>query len=124
MRRTLTEKIILKEVSQRLSSPEQIHQILAKVEKEISKLYSDILDSIRRKEIELNAEEHRLSNSFEFIGEGRGSHALANAFENSEIKVNTLQSELDGLRETHDKVFQAPPVDWIEERLAELNKIY
>ena len=37
--------------------------------------------------------------------------------------MNTLQSELDGLRETHDKVFQAPPFDWIEERLAELNNV-
>ena len=123
VRRTLTEKIILEEVSQRLSSPDQIHQILTKVEKEIGILYSKIPESIRQKEIELNAEERRLSNFIEFIGEGRGSRALAKALENSEIKVNTLQSELDGLRKTHDKVYQTPPVDWIEERLAELNNV-
>ena len=123
VRRTLTEKIILEEVSQRLSSPDQIHQILTKVEKEIGILYSDIPESIRQKEIELNAEERRLSNFIEFIGEGRGSRALAKALENSEIKVNALQSELEGLQQTRDKVFQAPPIDWIEEKLAELSDV-
>ena len=123
VQRTLTEKIILEEVSQRLSSPDQIHQILTKVEKEIGILYSDIPESIRRKEIELNAEERRLSNFIEFIGEGRGSSALAKALENSEIKVNALQSELEGLQQTRDKVFQAPPIDWIEEKLTELSDV-
>ncbi len=123
VQRTLTEKIILEEVSQRLSSPDQIHQILTKIEKEIGILYSIIPESIRRKEIELNAEERRLSNFIEFIGEGRGSSALAKALENSEIKVNALQSELEGLQQTRDKVFQAPPIDWIEEKLTELSDV-
>ena len=71
----------------------------------------------------MNAEERRLSNFIEFIGEGRGSHALAKALENSEIKVNALQSELEGLQQTRDKVFQAPPIDWIEEILTELSDV-
>ena len=103
MRRTLTEKIILEEVSQQLSSPDQIHQILTKVEKEICNHYSDIPDSIRRKEIELNVEEHRFSNFLEFIGEGCYSRALAKAIANSEIYVNALKSELEGLQETRKK---------------------
>ena len=123
VRRTLTEKIILEEVSKRLSSPDQIHQILTKVEKEIGILYSDIPESIRQKEIELNAEERRLSNFIEFIGEGRGSRALAKALEISEIKVNALQSELEGLQKTRNKVFQAPPIDWVEEKLTELSNV-
>ena len=123
VRRTLTEKFILEEVSQRLSSPDQIHQILTKVEKEIRSLYSDIPESIRQKEIELNAEERRLSNFIEFIGEGRGSRALAKALESSEINVNALQSELESLQQTRDKVFQVPPIDWIEEKLTELSNV-
>ena len=37
--------------------------------------------------------------------------------------MNALHAELDGLRQTRDKVFQAPPVDWVEARLAELRDI-
>ena len=123
VRRKLTEKVILDEVHHRISSPEQIHRVLKQVDKEIEILYSDIPESIRRIEIELNSEERRLSNFIEFIGEGRGSRALAKALEDSECKVNALYAELDGLRQTRNKVFQAPPVDWIEARLAELRDI-
>ena len=48
---------------------------------------------------------------------------MAKALENSEIKVNALQSKLEGLQQTRDKVFQAPPIDWIEEKLVELNNV-
>ena len=39
----------------------------------------DIPETIRIKESELQAEERRLANFVEFIGEGRGSKALAEA---------------------------------------------
>ena len=48
---------------------------------------------------------------------------LTKALESSEIKVNALQSELEGLQQTRDKVFQAPPIDWIEEKLTELSDV-
>ena len=48
---------------------------------------------------------------------------LTKALESSEIKVNALQSELEGLQQTRDKVFQAPPIDWIEEKLTELTNV-
>ena len=47
---------------------------------------------------ELVAEERRLANFVDFIGEGRGSQALAKALVETERRVEVLREELDGLR--------------------------
>jgi hypothetical protein len=41
----------------------------------------------------------------------------------TEQKVETLKEELDGLRRSREKVRQAPPVEWIKERLIRVNAI-
>ena len=123
VRRILTEKIILNEIYKKLSSPELIHDVLQKVEKEIENLYSDIPESIRLKNKELRSEERRLNNFVEFIAEGRSSRTIAKALEASEQRVEILKSEIEGLRETRNKVFQSPSVDWIESRIRNLREI-
>jgi hypothetical protein len=59
----------------------------------------------------------------DFIGEGRGSRTLAQALVETERKVDALKDELEGLRRSHDKVFQAPPREWVEERLTQLKDV-
>jgi hypothetical protein len=75
------------------------------------------------KESELNSEERRLANFVDFIGEGRGSQTLANALIETEGRVEALRSELDALRRSRKKVFQTPPVQWIEERLSRVKEV-
>jgi hypothetical protein len=53
-----------------------------------------------------------------FIGEGGGSRTLADALVTTEKKVESLREELKGLRSSSERIFQAPPVEWIEERVA------
>jgi hypothetical protein len=117
------ERIILETLRQHLSSSEAIHHVLRRAEEEIGKLYAHIPESLRLKETELNAEERRLVNFVDFIGEGRGSRTLAQALIETERKVDALKEELEGLRRSRDKVFQAPPREWVEERLTQLKDI-
>ncbi len=123
VRRKLAERMILEAVREKLSAPEHIRYVLQRVEEEVGKLYGDVPETIRLKETELTAEERRLANFVDFVGEGRGSQALAKALAETERRVNALQEELGGLRRSREKVFQAPPVEWIEERLAGLREI-
>lgn len=109
VRRTLVEKIILETLKTRLSSTEAIDYTLRRVEEEIGKLYAYIPETLRLKETELHAEERRLANFVDFIGEGRGSRTLAQVLVETERKVDALKVELEGLRRSRDKVFQAPP---------------
>ena len=123
VRRSLVEKIVINEVRKQITSPEKIQYLLEKVEADISNLYSDIPDSIRLKETELRSEEKRLANYINFIGDGNASRMLNQALLESEQKVDALQSELDSLRQARDKVFQAPPIEWIEDRLSKFNNL-
>ena len=98
VRRTLAEKVILETVSERISEPEQIAYVLHRVEEEIAKLRSDLPDTLKLKEAELSAEQRRLTNFLDFIGEGRGSRALAKALVETERRVATLTAEVESLR--------------------------
>jgi site-specific DNA recombinase len=123
VRRTLVEKIILETLKTRLSSTEAIDYTLRRVEEEIGKLYAYIPETLRLKETELHAEERRLANFVDFIGEGRGSRTLAQVLVETERKVDALKVELEGLHRSRDKVFQAPPREWVEERLTQLRDV-
>jgi len=123
VRRRLAEKAILGAVQERLGTPENIHHVLKKVEEEVQKLYSHIPETIRLKEKELAANKCRVANFVDYIGEGRGSRALTKALLETERKVTVLETELQSLQRSEDKVFQAPPIEWIEERLANLRDV-
>lgn len=69
-------------------------------------LYAHIPETVRTKQAELGAEERRLANFVDFIGEGRGSQALAKALVETERRVEALREELEGLRRSREKVFQ------------------
>ena len=123
VKRKLVENVIVGAVSEGLSSAKHVSYVLRRVEREVAKLYFNVPETMRLKETELSAEERRLVNFVEFIGEGRGSRALSEALLETERRVEALKTELAGLRRSHEKVFQAPPVEWIEERLNSLKEV-
>ena len=123
VRRRLIEKVFLEQIREHIASPEQIQDILQRVQKEIQVLSQDVPDKIHRKESELNSEERRLANFIDFVGEGRGSRTLAKALIEAERKVDELQSELEGLRQIQNRMYQVPPIEWISERINQLAEL-
>ncbi len=123
IRRTLAERIITAGVREKLSSTENMAYILKRVEDAVARMCSDVPETIRLKEAELQAEERRVANFIEFVAEGRGSKAVAGALTISEQKVQELAAELSMLRQSRDRVFKAPPLPWIEERVATLQEV-
>lgn len=79
VRRRLAENAILGALGEQLTRAQQIRRVIERVEAEVAKLSEHLPETIRLKESELSAEERRLANFIDFIGEGRGSQALANA---------------------------------------------
>jgi hypothetical protein len=123
VRRTLVEKVILEAVKDELADPEHVAYVLRRVEEEVAKLRSDLPDTLKLKESELSAEQRRLANFVDFIGEGRGSQALAKALAETERRVEALSDEVETLRRSREKVFQAPPMEWIKPRLENLHEV-
>ena len=80
-------------------------------------------DALKLKEAELTAEQRRMANFVDFIGEGRGSQALAKALVETERRVDALSDEVDGLRRSREKIFRPPPIEWITDRLGKLQEV-
>jgi hypothetical protein len=123
VRRKLAEQIILGAVIDQISRVGEVKYVLEKVATEVAKLSEHLPENIRVKETELGSEERRLANFLDFIGEGRGSQALAKALVETERRVEALRNELEGLRRSRTKVFQLPPIEWIEERLIHAQEV-
>jgi hypothetical protein len=123
VRRKLAEQVVICAVIERISRPAQMRYVLEQVAAEVGKLAEHLPENIRVKEAELGSEERRLSNFLDFIGEGRGSQALAKALVETERRVEALREELEGLRRSRTKVFQLPPIEWIEERLSHAQEV-
>jgi site-specific DNA recombinase len=123
VRRTLAEKVILEAVKDELADPEHVAYVLRRVEEEVAKLRSDLPDTLKLKEAELSAEQRRLAHFVDFIGEDRGSQALAKALAETERRVETLADEVNALRRSREKAFQAPLVEWIKDRLENMHEV-
>ncbi len=122
VRRTLTERVVLAAVREKLVSAENLHYVLKRVEKEIARACVDMPEKIRLMEAEVRAEERRVSNFVEFIGTGQGSKALAHALVQSERNVEELRAGLMQLRHSQVSAFKAPPKEWIEEKMTTMQK--
>jgi site-specific DNA recombinase len=123
VRRTLVEKIIVGAVQERITDAEEIAYVLKRVEAEIVKQRSDLPEALKLKEAELTAEQRRMANFVDFIGEGRGSQALAKALVDSERRVEALGEEVDCLRRSREKIFRPPPIEWVKDRLGNLQEV-
>ncbi len=98
----LAEKVILEAVQDQISDPEHIAYVLQRVEQEIAEQRADLPDTLKLKEAELGAEQRRLANFVDFIGEGRGSQALAKALVETERRVGVLTEEVDSLQRSRE----------------------
>jgi hypothetical protein len=123
VRRTLVEKVILGTIKEQIADPEHVACVLQQVEHEIAKLRSDLPDTLKLKEAELIAEQRRVANFVDFIGEGRGSQALAKALVETERRVHALSDEVDALRRRREKIFRPPPVEWTKDRLNDVQQV-
>ena len=123
VRRILVERIVLAAVRDRLAHSENLDYVLAKLEQEVANASTATPEAIRLKEAELDAEQRRIGNFIEFVAEGRGSRALADALTASEKRVEDLRTDLEGLRRSQRDVFSAPPREWLAERIVTLQSV-
>ena len=104
VRRTLAERITLAAIREKLALRENLAYVMKRVEEELSKANSAAPESIRLKEADLEGEERRVANFVQFIGEGRGSRALADALLASEQRCDELKAELELLKRGQEAV--------------------
>ena len=122
MRRSLLERILVAELRDRIATPENVTYVLQRVAHEVQKVYRDVPETIRLRSKALADLDRKIENFITFIGEGRGSGALASALETAEKDAEALRREIAGL-EASQSVFEPPPRIWVEERIATLQTL-
>ena len=71
----------------------------------------------------MNSEERRLTNFIECTDEGQRNQALSKVLDETELKIDGLQLELERLRQAQKEVFQIPPIEWITARINQLAEL-
>ena len=123
VRRVLVERIVMAAVRDRLGHSENLDYVFAKLKHEVANASTATPETIRLAEAESDAEQRRVANFIEFVAEGRGSRALADALTTSEKRVEDLRTDLEGLRRSQRDVFSAPPREWLAERIVTLQSV-
>ena len=100
-----------------------IQYLFQRVEKEVAKFYPDVPESIRLKTLELRSAERKVANFVDFVAPGRGTDAVGRVLAEVEALVDRLEEELAGLRRVGDGVRQAPPIEWIQERVSKVKTV-
>jgi hypothetical protein len=123
VRRTLVERVVLAAVRDRLADQENLDYVFGKLAQEVAAASTATPETIRLKEAEFDAEQRRVANFIEFVAEGRGSRALADALTASEKRLEDFRLDLDALRRSRHEVFSAPPREWLAERMMTIQTV-
>ena len=123
VRRRLAEAKLIAAVRDRISDAPSLQAVLKSAEEEIRRLGADLPENLKLKRTSLASEERRIANFIEFIGNGKGTPALGQALDLAEQRATALRDELTALESTAGEVFQAPPVEWVAERVRGLQDL-
>ena len=121
--RRITERAVLAAVKERLLDPGSVRYVLERVEAEVQRLHAHLPEEIQVKRAAKAAEERRIANYIEFIGDGKGTRALGEALRSAEQKAAALRLDLQAYEASAQAVFKAPPVEWITDRLMALQSV-
>jgi len=65
----------------------------------------------------------RVDNFVSYIARGRSSEAVGRALEAAEGRAKELAADLIALKASKEKIFEAPPIEWIGERVACIQEV-
>jgi DNA invertase Pin-like site-specific DNA recombinase len=123
VRKSVVEKVILGELSNRLSNTDSLAYVFRRVEKMVAKEFAESPGAAKRKEDEYKKQRQMLDNLVGYIAQGRQSKAVEAALEECEKKVEQLGTDLEFLGKCHTRLFKAPPKEWIEERVSRIKEV-
>ncbi len=119
--RRLAERRVLAALRERISDVVSLQYVLGRVEMEVKRLHAHLPQEIKDKRGALVIEERRIANFIAFIGDGKGTRALASALSEAEARADTLRAELATLAAAAEGLFQPPSVEWVIQRVAALD---
>ncbi|MEO6027099.1 MAG: recombinase family protein, partial [Candidatus Binatia bacterium] len=123
VRRGVAEAKLMEIVRAQICDAGRVHAVLEAVGREVQRLCADLPENLKLKRASLAAEERKIANFIDFIGDGKGTRALSQALGEAEQRATTLRDEIGVLDSASQNVFEAPPAEWVIERIAKLQDL-
>lgn len=77
VRRSLVERVLIAALRERILCRENLSYVLKRVASEVSRVYADVPEALRLKQVELGDPDRKIANFVEFIGEGEAARPSA-----------------------------------------------
>ncbi len=123
VRRRVAEARLVSAVKERISDAPALRYVLERVQLEVTRLNADLPEQLKVRRTALASEQRRVANFINFIGAGKATRALGDALAAAEHKVDDLQGEIAVLEASSDALFQAPPLEWVADRVRSLRTL-
>ena len=116
------EEILLNRLQEQFLTSENLKYIYDNIEKEIAKTCSEVPEELKQKRHQQEKIRAELQNLLAFIKAGNFSTTVSEAVKDAENRNEKLQDEIRGLEFQRTHAFKAPPREWIEFKLNNLQK--
>ncbi len=116
------EEIIIRELQNKLLTPENVEYVYKNVEKLAALGLNEVPEMIMKKKAQFDKIQQEIQNYLNFIRIGNVSKAVSDALTEAEKKNEGLKQEIGSLEFQKEKSFKAPPKEWINCRLSSLRE--
>lgn len=130
VKRELIERSVMQTIKGIVSQPTYVEEVLRRVEVEVKKRAASSPDDLRTKERDLEKLERRIRSLLESVeraqeetGRKLNLKSILLAIDSAETKSDELRGEIRSIRATHSRLFQTPPLAWIEDRLRNVRDV-
>jgi site-specific DNA recombinase len=123
VRKTIADKEIFEYLIRQVLKPEAVEMTLKEVERLVKNYRGDIPEKLRETSRELDQVNARIRSYVTFVEQGNSSRTIGELLKAAEGEEDNLKKQKSALEHAKSKVFESPPIEWIEHRLKNLKDV-
>jgi hypothetical protein len=123
MKKSLVDNKFIEYLTKEVLKPDVVDRTLKEVERLVKVYRGDAPEKLRAVSRELDHVRLEIKNFAESIGEGNGSRTISKLLLEAEKKEDDLVKQKNALEKVNSKIFKAPPIEWVQDRLKNLNEL-
>ena len=116
------EKVIIRELGEKLLTADNLDYIYQKVEKLAAESLNEVPELSKKRKAQQEKLKKEIHNYMNFIRSGNFSKTVSDALNEAEKRNEDLRIEIESLEFQKEHNFKAPPREWINHRLSELRE--
>ncbi len=116
------ETKVTQEILSQILTAENLQYIFTNIEKLAAETLNKTPETLKKRRAEIQKLQTEIQNYINFIKIGNLSKTVADALAEAEKKTDDIKKDIGSLEFQQDNNFKAPPIEWVENRLANLRE--